>query len=352
MRQIVLHSGYPKTGTSSIEIFLRDNAEVLDSLGFHVPRIGQGRHGAHHALVSALAGRPLPPRQALSEAEIIRELSDAPADTVLISSERLTHMLANPQTARRLLGSLASTGAAIVVVMYVRNQTQRVNSEYSQQVKSFRYNGDFRTHVERALANGSCGYDKWIDTAHRHGFELRARPFSENVRRTGVVEDFLNAIGCPRSELFTIPPRVNEAAGPFTVEVARRLQGWSVERFEPLTLLQANHCKSFLLETVASMRIDEPRYCGLDDDLARQVEAASSESNDRFAQAVWGSDWAEVFQSDVGSRFEPNDYRLAGVPREMEEPLGAVYEAIRSEMTHILNRPRLAVREAWNLLRG
>ena len=349
MRKIFLHLGYPKTGTSSIQVFHRENAEALARLGFYVPAVGRGRHGAHHTLTRTLAGQPLPPHAALSDADIIRELAEAPADCALISSEMLTGVLANPAPAERLLGCLRATGAEIILVMYVRNQTQMLNSNYSQQVKSFRGRGEFGAHVARVLAtDASYGYSKWIDIARGGGVELRARPFSEAVRREGVIEDYLKTVGCPRADTLVVPERVNESAGPFTVEAALRLQHWAADKFGPFTLQQADAGKRMLREAVESLEIEEPRYCGLDDTQARDIEAAFRENNDGFAQQMWRSDWQSVFGADIGQHFEPNDYRRTSVPRSMRRPLRALMARMRPEIRAMLNRPRFAAREDWN----
>lgn len=339
MQTIFLHIGDAKTGTSSIQVFHRDNAEALAALGFHVPKLGRGPHGAHHGLTCTLAGQPSD--CAASEREIIREISEAPAESVLISSEMLAAVLAKRETAERLLGNLGSTGAEVVLVMYVRNQTQRLNSHYSQQVKSFRHRGDFREYVADVLARRGSGYARWLDIARRHGLELRARPFSEQVRRDGVVHDYLETVGCQCPDSLVVPPRVNESAGPFTVEAALRLQDWAVERFSEWTLNQADMSKHSLAEAVRTLGMEEPAYCGLDDNLARQVEAAFKDSNDRFAQCMWGRDWHSVFGADVGGSFEPNDYRYAGVPAAMRQPLEAIEARMRDEIGTILEQPRL-----------
>ena len=351
MRKIFLHLGYPKTGTSSIQVFHRENAEVLAGLGFYVPALGRGHHGAHHTLTRTLAGQPLPPHAALSEADIIGELAEAPADSILISSEMLTGVLANAAPAQRLLGCLRATGARIILVMYVRNQTQMLNSNYSQQVKSFRGRGDFGAHVARALATGAAyGYAKWLEIAERHGLELRARPFSEQVRKEGVIADYLKTVGCPCGESLVMPARLNESAGPFTVEAALRLQHWAAERFGPFTMQQADLSKRMLREAVEAAAIEEPRYCGLDDPQARDIELAFKENNDRFAQAMWRSDWQSVFGGDIGQHFEPNDYRRTGVPPAMRQRLRDLMAALRPEIKAMLKRPRFAVREAWTRL--
>jgi hypothetical protein len=182
--------------------------------------------------------------------------------------------------------------------------------------------------------------------------ELRARPFSERVRKEGVVEDYLRTVGCPDGASFTTPPRINEAVGPFTVEAGRRLQHWAAERFGELTVRQANRCKLALQETISATGIGEPRYCGLDDELAREIEAEFKDSNDSFARSMWGADWQAVFEGDVGQTFVSNDYHDTGVPPAMREPLQSVESTMHLAIEAIVKNPRLAIPEEWNRLRA
>jgi hypothetical protein len=347
-----LHIGYPKTGTSSIQVFLRDNAQALLRLGYHVPQIGQGRVGAHHALVRTLSGLPVPPQQAVAEAEIVRELAGVGDRAILISSEMLTNFLSDPQVAPVLLGKLRAMGLRPVYIVYVRNQSQWLNSAYSQGVKSFRSMIGFDQYVAQVMAAGEgYNYNRWIGLAQQHDAELRVRPFSKEIRDTGVVADFLRAIDVDPSQPFAESPRTNESAGPFAVEAARRLLDWIPGGVEGLTFLQSTRCKLALDREIQTVGFSDGSYCGLDTAGAVRVEAHFADRNDRFAAAVWGSDWKTVFAKDIDQEFVPNDYRATGVPAEKEQPLEALVEKLKGEVTAILQNPRLNVQADWNARR-
>jgi hypothetical protein len=351
MRDLYLHVGYPKTGTSSVQLFLRENAAELARLGYHVPKTGQGRGGAHHALVRTLAGLPVAPHQTVAASDIIRELTETAAAAILISSEMLIGMLSREDHAVPLLQGIRVAGRRVILVVYVRNQTQWLNSAYSQSVKSFRHSGGFQPFIGHALSHHDIyAFDKWPRIAERYAVELKFRPFSREVRESGLVHDFLRTVGV--TDLSTLRPaqRVNESVSPFTVEAARRLLEWLPADSANLTLLQATRCKLALAKEMSAMAITPGSYCGLVTGMARDIETRFKESNDRFSHAVWGVPWKSIFHDDLDLEFRSNDYRVTGVPADMRGPLQEVLGRMQGEVAFILGNRRLASREEWNKL--
>ena len=232
MSTVYLHIGYPKTGTSSIQVFLRDNAPALQSFGYFVPLIGQGRVGGHHALVRTLIGLPVSPRQAVSEAAILSELSAAKDRAVLISSEMLSGLLGDRAQAQTLFGKLRGSHPRIVLIMYVRNQPQFLNSAYSQGVKSFRRADDFRAYLAQVLSHvDQYSYNRWIPLARDLGIELRARPFSKQIREDGIIRDYLRAVDLPDAGGLWLPGAGKRVGNPIhrrsRASFARRHSGWA-----------------------------------------------------------------------------------------------------------------------------
>ena len=55
-RTLYLHVGPPKTGTTSIQVFVRDNAAAFRSHGLYRPSVGTERHShVHEGLVDAFS---------------------------------------------------------------------------------------------------------------------------------------------------------------------------------------------------------------------------------------------------------------------------------------------------------
>jgi hypothetical protein len=352
VRQLYLHVGYPKTGTSAIQAFLGANADVLEQLGLLVPKTGRATTtGAHPVLIRTLAGMPVSPKLAVHEADIIGELAQSKHHSVLISSEMLADLLRREGQAKPLLTKLRSTGLNIVALLYVRNQPQWINSSYAQRVRSFVHWKDFASHVDSAVNHSAYDPFKFYRLTTNYHLEVKARPFSIDVRRGGVAHDFLDSIGCTERGSFIFPGQVNQSVGPFTVEVARRLQEWLRGRaVGGLTFAQASACRNALIRTVRAHRITEPPYCGLDNQTAAKIAAAFRYNNDRFARAIWRTSWRSIFSYDLDCEFAPNDYRMIGVPPEMARPIEDVFATMQSKISSILSHAKLNPREPWNEL--
>src|SRR5919106_830184 len=219
-RVCYIHIGPHKTGTSSIQWFLKENRAELLKYGYFVPESG-ANHGAHHAIVRKLCGQELRDHQQSAAAEFARALDETPSEAVVISSEALHPLLKRSDLAR---------------IFFTR--MRELNLEPSQ----------FR------------------DT---------------NVRR-------------------------NEAAGPFTVGVARGVLHSISSASKRLKWLQAVRCGARLATYLKDKGLADAGYCGLTTTLARHIETQWRSDNDAFAQRVWGGPWTEGFVADIGGGFSPN----------------------------------------------
>jgi hypothetical protein len=352
MRKCILHAGSPKTGTTSIQYVLRKDRKRFVQHGILVPQSGQGSGGAHRALAYKLAGLPVPPEDDGAEQAFVRELSASPAETVLISSEFLSRILCHPRQGGRLLGRLRSLGLDVTVLIYVRNQTQFLNSSYAQAVKSFRQGGEFAGFVRRAIdSSRKHSYSRWVAFSGAHQVPVLARPFSEAVRRNGVIEDFLRTVGVASARGFDTAVALNNSVGPFSVAVARSLLG-RIGGPERLSKMQASRCRAALLAALETAGIEDRGYCGLTAELAREIERAFAADNDVFARFAWGKSWGEVFASEMGLRFEPNDYSVAGVQAEYRPLFDSVLARLEREIDEVLADGALQVAADYNGRRG
>jgi hypothetical protein len=336
MRQCILHAGSPKTGTTSIQYVLKKDRKRFLKHGILVPQSGQGSGGAHRTLAYTLAGLPVPPEDDGAEEAFVHELAASPAETVLISSEFLSRILCHPRQGARLLGRLRSLELDVTVLIYVRNQTQFLNSSYAQAVKSFRQGGEFAGFACQAIdSSRKHSYSRWADFSATHQMPVLARPFSEAVRRTGLIEDFLRTVGVASARGFDTTAALNNSVGPFSVAVARSLLG-RLGGPERLTKPQASRCRAALLAALETAGIEDRGYCGLTSDLAREIERAFAADNGVFARFAWGKSWSEVFVSEMGLNFEPNDYSVTGLPAEHRPLFDSLLARLDREIKVIL----------------
>lgn len=334
--QCILHVGGPKTATTSIQFMLKRNRERFFEHGILVPESGQGHSGAHRSLVYDLAGRPLDASEGVSQ-KFNREVGASEAQTLLISSEFLWPILANPSQAECIIGHLRSMGFDITLVVYLRNQPQLMNSSYVQTTTSLQQGDAFLPFIiNRGFKKTrQYTYSHWITTAQRHGLTLLARPFSQAVRNQGMIEDFLTTIGLTSTKGFDIAVERNRSAGPFAVEVARAL----VRRIGSPGRLpdwQASACRKAFRTELRQYGVEDHAYCGLTTALAGEIEQRCCEDNAKFAAFAWGTSWQEMFASDLGQSYEPNDYNVTGVPPEHRELMGEVLGRLVPKLDAIL----------------
>src|SRR4051812_39966074 len=96
-RPCYIHIGPHKTGTSSIQWFLKHNRDELLKNDYFVPE--SGAHGAHHAIVRKLCGDTLRSNQDRVLDKFAAALGSVSADKVVISSEALAGLLFVPEYA-------------------------------------------------------------------------------------------------------------------------------------------------------------------------------------------------------------------------------------------------------------
>ena len=186
----VVHIGLPKTGTTTIQNLLWDNADALEKQGILYRRYRTNEvFQSEYAAVAFRSTRRLHEDKLRQrrfgfatleelDAHVARfeewfdmQIQDTTCDTWLISSELLTAGLRKQPGIRAIQEWLASKFSKVTYIVYFRRQDQWLESQYSQSLR----NGDIRT------------FDQYL--AEREGrdyleiFKLWSRvPGPENVR--------------------------------------------------------------------------------------------------------------------------------------------------------------------------
>lgn len=344
-RVCYIHIGPHKTGTSSIQWFLKENRVELLKYGYFVPESGTN-HGAHHAIARKLCGQELRDHQQSAATNFARALDETPSEAVIVSSEPLEGLLKHRDYAKTFFTRVRELNLEPKLVLFPRNQPQRINSNYSQVVKTFRQSEPFEVFVQGVTQGVGFRYSPLIELADAYDAELIARPFTRKTIAHGVVPEFLHAIGLDASQFRDPDIRRNEAAGPFTVGVARgvlRLIGR-----KQLKWLQAMRCKTKLAAYLWEEGLADAGYRGLTTALARQIEGELRPDNDAFAQRVWGKPWAEIFDTDIGQELTPNDFEICRPDESTERRLGRAIVEMTAIVEEILLDPALAVEAPWN----
>jgi hypothetical protein len=349
-RVCYIHVGPHKTGTTSIQWFLQENRAELLNYGCFVPE-SETKHGAHHAVIGKLCGQELGEHREPLAAKSIRAIAETPSEAIVISSEALEGILRNRDNARVFFNRIRELDLEPKLVLFPRNQSQWINSSYSSVVKTFRRSEPFQAFALGVIRHRGVKFSPWIELADAHAVELIARPFTRETISRGVVPEFLLAIGLNASQFRDAEIRRNEAAGPFTVSVARSVLRSICRTGKRLKWLQAMRCKAKLATYLQEKRLADTGYCGLSTELARHVEADLRSDNDAFAERVWGKPWAEIFAADICQEFKPNDFEICRPSWVIRRRLRRAVREIKAIVQEILLDPAFAVEAPWNDLR-
>jgi hypothetical protein len=345
-----IHVGPHKTGTSSIQWFLRENRADLLNHGYFVPE-AERRSGPHHALVEKLSGLEVGEHREPLVARSIQALLETECKAIVISSEALEGILANRKHADSFFGRIAQLNVKPKLVLFPRNQPQWINSSYASSVKGFRRSDPFQSWALHFSQSPRARFLRWTELADTYACELVAHPFTKQTVADGVIPQFLQTIGVNSSQFRDAAVRRNEGVGPFTVSVAREVLRSIAETGKPLTWLQATRSHRALAGYLRQKRLADAGYCGLSTELARRIEKEMRPDNDAFARQVWGRPWADVFNSDVGGEFEPNDFDVRPPDWSTRRRLRRVIREVKQIVHEILLDPALAVEAPWNDVR-
>lgn len=227
MKRVVLHIGWPKTGTTSFQLFCRTHRARLAEHGCMFPdlQVGERSAAGHEALLAALLLDPPPhlaPHAARADA-LLREafavFAGSAAPVLLLSHETLSQARGlDHAKLRALLGA-----APVTIVAVVRTLDLWVESLYGQGIRAAQ--AAFKPLPEsrlgrlpsiRALPRLRSWRAAWPDA------ELRVLSF-ERIRGSGLVSALLGAGGIAAAELTeaaVAAPLENPAAGPLATVFA------------------------------------------------------------------------------------------------------------------------------------
>jgi capsular polysaccharide export protein len=259
MKELVLHIGSTKTGSSAIQHFMWDNRRAIESLGILYPEVGIAGV-AHHILGAAVhpsawrmhgaefAKRDRP--QYFNElVEGIGKAGEASsASRLLVSTEYLWG-----QFNETVFASMESLFRSFHVrlICYIRRQDGWLESTYAQSIKS----GETRTFREWLLRYldqglGFCHYDRILRQWERYlpPDRIHVRLYEPDDNFTDSITDFLEFLGIRGQASLKVPSGdSNPSPTPIETEVIRlvNLSDLSPEQKQKLrhTLLRSSEKK-------------------------------------------------------------------------------------------------------------
>lgn len=343
-QDLVVHVGTGKTGTSSIQAFLRENRSRLADLGVLVPRSpGPARH-----IRFGLSLRPDEDMVASGEwkreggtdpatfrrrvrRRLFSEIADGGLDRLLLSDESLFG--ATRATLQNLGAFTRRVSRTTRLVAYLRRQDAHLVSRYQQRVKV----------GETALLRD------WVDQdSHRfYDYYARLRRHQELVGPTEIVvrrfepagfvnasliDDFLDAVGMAPDPGFVAVPRQNESLDADSVEFLRLLALHKIENEH----LPPPHVDNRKLTTRLAGSEHGP-VLSLPHDRLDAFAAQWRESNERVVREFLHEPDGPLFHTSrsgadvrTDQRLDPSRlehlFEVSGLPEHIHQPLRVIAE--------------------------
>ena len=310
MRPCFLHCGPHKTGSTSIQMGLDLNADLLQAAGIHVPELPVGNSPTHShirlcseltALVRhGLAGAP-------AWAELAKQIQKNPATPILSCEFFSTHFMKQVEL-DATISFFQSIGFRPHFVYFLRDQPSWLNSMYVQETKRFYTSVTFEEYLRTALETPRFNYRRMLlKQMGRQDADLTVIPFG-HASRAGLLESLLKVIdpGLTEFSQRSAPLKNNPNAGAKAVYIGRQIAAdLAMRKLNPRS--NRGIFVAFKREYIKrDWHLDA--YCGLDDQLAEKIEILHRESNNEIAYKLWGQTWAQVMQPI--RKIEKNEFDL------------------------------------------
>ncbi|MEM7597988.1 MAG: hypothetical protein AAF382_09855 [Pseudomonadota bacterium] len=207
MRQLWLHIGTPKTGSTAVQRYSRERNKYLTSKG--VDFLVRRARASYNDLGIALRGRVAADAAEIGEA-IKTRIAASEADTLVISSEMFTG--GDPTLLRDVIAMDERFDTKIVA--YFRRQDRYFESNYKQKMKTGKVAPGFENYLAKfGTATGEYGriVDTWEQAFPEAEFHFR-RFEPARFPKGDVIRDFLGLLGLDIEADDKLPS--GEAANP------------------------------------------------------------------------------------------------------------------------------------------
>jgi len=237
LKKLFLHIGFPKTGTTALQLSLRKNAARLREQGVFFP--ADPAHSfmqetQHLPLAAAVPGRPMPFLSSAKRSVVDRAYDDLfdwvarkRAETVVLSSEAFGGVDMGPKKAQWLRD--AFDGYDVTIIAYIRRQDDHLLSTYQEMIKAggterFAFDS-YKTRRPLFFARRLMPWRKAFGVEN-----VVVRPFARSFWPNGdLFSDFLRVIGV--DPIGMVPAENNNESLDFrAIELLRRFNLLSAQR--------------------------------------------------------------------------------------------------------------------------
>lgn len=304
-KTVLVHIGMHKTGSTSIQEFLKNNRELLRSKNILYPDTDGG--AAHHMIASLCfadkSSRKAFPGHAQKRFHIedtwkthmrarIEEIMSAPQDTVLLSSERFE--FSAPDQLARLFPD-----ATMRIIVFLRRQDERLESRFNQNLKRrLISSADAVRFEQRAATNDYKTLLHWEDVFGAGN--IIVLPFEKNAIKDGLERTFMRALCLEWDDNFVI-------SDPANTRLSRDCIAFLQERFPDRQSQEGYFPKlKYLLESYTARHPDPPQYRHVFPPATRlAILELCRESNEQVARHFLGRTDGILFHDPEPSPDDP-----------------------------------------------
>ena len=253
---------------------------------------------------------------------------------VLLSAEQFAPRLTERKTIRTLQRIAEQHNFTLTVVIFIRSQLDYINSRYANTLKRFYQTTTFPEYIDAVLkgdlpssgsfkgpnAKRSDVFDFWnyfsaLLKERARGLDVRFIPFRQTDPDPFVQLIQTLELNPDLPWAASRKEAINQSAGPRATWLARQV-GLRLAR-HGISHRVIENSSAIIPREQSFRRWNDGHYWGFDRDLARVVRQHFKDNNNRFAEAVWGRRWKEVFVQDKSLRRRQQAVYEPGAAGEM-----------------------------------
>lgn len=204
-KKLFLHIGTHKTGSTSIQHWLKENSHVLTANNFYYPMDGRYFYppeASASLLAHAILGnqpeyiKNIKINYDACVSDIKRDVINSSCETIIISSEHFSHAI-SIDAIKNILNLFVDLFESISIIIYLRRQDTRLESSWTQDIKTFLHFKSFDQYFEDHFNADEWNYfdllSNWSSVFGKHN--IIVRPFEVNqFFNTDLISDFKNII--------------------------------------------------------------------------------------------------------------------------------------------------------------
>lgn len=237
---IIIHIGWHKTGTTSVQQFLLKNRlRLIEENNIYYPEEGL-LHCAHHNIAWILQGKKMTPWGEVlpikggAEGYLVNVIENAKlnnCNTIIFSSEEFC--IFRLQEIQALYKALHQHINTVKIIAYIRRQDLIVESAYNMEIKwwGVRASLGFDQYIKNKEGYPDY-YATLLNWGNTFGFKsLIIRPFEKKLfYQNDVRIDFCSQLGVDYSNLELEKELSNESLGPNSLEFLRILNSLAISK--------------------------------------------------------------------------------------------------------------------------